>query len=145
MRKGGGIYLLNSNATLDNNTFTFNYALEGGAVYFSWLGSIKWAMDIEKNLFSHNVAQQYGGGIRYDVYRPTFLNNTFENNTAVYGPNIASYPIKIKQQNSDIENIILHDIGSGVTNNASVYFALYDHDEQIYVSNFPSLRCLIFP
>ena len=93
-------------------------------------------MSVQDSIFTHNIAQENGGGIKYDVYRPTLMNNTFDNNTAVYGPNIASYPIKIKEKDTSSEQIVVNNIGSGVTNNISVNFALYDHDGQIYVGSF---------
>jgi hypothetical protein len=138
MRTGGAIYFRNSNAGINNSTFEANTAVKGAAVYFSCLGNQKWELNVTDSRFvgepifylSHKIAQlnswialimslgntaiESGGAIEYDVYRPTFVNNYFENNTAVYGPNIASYPIKINVKGHEIEQIRLEDIGSGI-------------------------------
>ena len=53
--------------------------------------------NVSGNEFVQNQAAAYGGALFYDLYQPYGLeNNTFENNTAVYGNNIASYPFKLK-------------------------------------------------
>ena len=53
------------------------------------------------------------------------------NNSAGYGPNIASYPIKIKLRNSSSDNIQLTNVGSGVVYDETLEFALVDYDNQI--------------
>lgn len=37
-----------------------------------------------------------GGAIKYTWYRPTISNNILDGNSAPYGNDIASFPIKIK-------------------------------------------------
>ena len=55
----------------------------------------------------------------------------FENNTAQYGSNIASYPIKIALVDSQSDSIFLTDIASGQVYNSTLEFKLVDHDDQI--------------
>lgn len=90
-----------------------------------------------------NKATESGGAIKYDVFRPETTNNEFVNNSAVYGPNIASYPVKIKVKDSNEDQIILSNVGSGLETelnlgkiiyylcNNCIELALYDHDDQI--------------
>ena len=52
-------------------------------------------MSIENNNFSNNKALIEGGAIKWNDEIPMILNNYFFNNTAIYGANIASIPIRI--------------------------------------------------
>jgi hypothetical protein len=67
-----------------------------------------------------NKATESGGAIEYDIYRPEFVNNEFVNNSAIYGPNIASYPVKIKVKNSNEDQLILSNIGSGLATELNI-------------------------
>lgn len=69
--------------------------------------------------------------MRYDLYRPTFANNTYIGNSAQYGPNIASYAIKVIEQNSTTDSITLTGVGSGIQLDKSLVLQLVDHDNQI--------------
>ena len=60
-------------------------------------------------------------------------NNSYQNNSALYGPNIASYPVKIKQANSTQEDVFLDNVGSGVTYPQTLNLGLYDYDDQIMI------------
>jgi len=50
--------------------------------------------------FTNNFAVQRGGAYFYPKFRPVFDKVFFENNSAPYGPNIGSLPIKIYINNS---------------------------------------------
>ena len=130
-RYGGSLYLTNSNSTISNCSFTNNFAMYGGALYYSWLGSKLWSLSIQDSAFSNNSASEAGGAFFYDMYRPGLLNNIFYNNSASYGNNIASYPIKIKQKDSNHDQVVLNNIGSGISDNINFVFGLYDYDDQI--------------
>ena len=52
-------------------------------------------MNIFNNTFSSNKATIEGGAIKWNDEMPVFLNNKFVNNSAIYGENIASFPIRI--------------------------------------------------
>lgn len=129
--KGGAISISNSNLTIKNTNFTNNQAKKGGALYFSWTNQLKGFLNITNCVFSNNSASISGGSVQYDLYRPHFENNQFENNTAEYGPNIASYPIKIMLKDTDIDQVVLSDIGSGVEEIMELQLSLNDHDNQI--------------
>ena len=72
-----------------------------------------------------------GGAIYYNLYRPYMSQNMFENNTAQYGSNIASYPIKIVLVDNQSDGIILSDVASGQVYSPALRFKLVDHDDQI--------------
>ena len=52
-------------------------------------------LNITDNIFINNSAVLEGGAIKWNDEMPIISNNTFENNTAVYGDNIASFPLRI--------------------------------------------------
>ena len=131
IRQGGAILSVNSSMTINNMTFMNNTASEGGAVYYSCLEINPCIMNISDSSFINNVGITKGGAIRYDVYRPLMRQNIFENNTAQYGPNIASYPIQIKLTNSESDSISFDNVGSGIRSDIEFTLGLYDHDEQI--------------
>ena len=62
-------------------------------------------------------------------------NSIFTNNTAQYGPNIASYAVKITQENNPSSDITINDLGSGVKYNETLKLVVRDYDNQIMVLN----------
>lgn len=71
----------------------------------------------------------------YDFFRPEFSNNTFLSNTAEYGPNIASYPVKIVFQSDPNDEMELLNVKSGSVYNKTVRLALLDYDGQEITSD----------
>lgn len=92
----------------------------------------------------NNSAVDQGGAIYYDSFRPDFLNDTFSSNYAVYGPNIASYPVKIIVQNSSSDDITLSNVGSNIVYPEEVVLALVDYDRQ-EISNQNTTQIKITP
>jgi hypothetical protein len=133
LNKGGSIYTLNTNLSISDSNFINNKAVEGAAIYFSATGNDRCDLDVSNSNFTNNEASQSGGAIQYNVYRPSMQNNTFTNNTATYGPNIASYAIKIMKEGTAVDQINITNIGSGIEETLSLSLALYDHDDQIMV------------
>ena len=41
----------------------------------------------------NNVAMANGGAIYFDAFKPDIINCLFLNNSAIYGNDIASYPV----------------------------------------------------
>jgi len=54
----------------------------------------------------------------------------FKDNSAKYGPDIASYAIKVVEQNSSSDQVVLNNVGSGIRNDEFV-FQLVDHDNNV--------------
>lgn len=52
-------------------------------------------MEISSNIFQYNKAIKEGGAVKWSDEQPSFFNNSFENNSAVYGEDIASFPIRM--------------------------------------------------
>lgn len=125
---GGAAFLRNCQGNIENNLFQFNLAQEGGALYLEFNGSLI----ISSNKFYMNTGKKQGGSIYYSKKRPLFFENEFNNNSAEYGENIASYPIRIKSSENStyfmIKNVI-PESRSPIISNLS--FFLLDYDEQI--------------
>ena len=85
------------------------------------------------SVFIGNTAIRQGGALHYNYVRPSFRNNSYHNNSALYGPDIASYPVKIKLVNSSQDEIVLDNVGSGITYPQTLNLGLYDYDDQIMV------------
>ena len=83
--------------------------------------------------FIQNTAIRQGGALNYNYVRPTLSDNLYENNSALYGPNIASYPVKIKLVNSTQNDISLTNVGSGLAYDQILSLGMYDYDDQIMV------------
>ena len=88
-----------------------------------------------RNKFENNTGTQEGGAIYYNYNRPVLNNNTFTNNQALYGPNIASYPVKIVMRNDDIDYMSLTNVGSGIKYKNEIKLTLLDYDNQEMVLN----------
>ena len=59
----------------------------------------------------------------------------YQSNSAAYGPNIASYPVKIKLYSNMLESIVLDDVGSGIMYDQTLEFGLFDYDDQVMILN----------
>jgi len=55
----------------------------------------------------------------------------FINNSAAYGNDLASYPIKIKLSSNYSQDIHFSDIGSGITVDTPISLSLMDYDNQV--------------
>ena len=66
----------------------------------------------------------------YRFIRPIISNVTFQNNSASYGPNLASFPTNIKVNNSTSNKVVFDNIGSGQVYNSSLSMTLLDSDSQ---------------
>lgn len=90
---GGAISIKNSKTRIEDSIFKNNRAKNGGAIYFD---SSQNSINITNNTFDKNEAKFDGGAIKWTLIEPKILTNTFTNNTAYYGKNIASYPIRMR-------------------------------------------------
>ena len=82
-----------------------------------------------------NTAAKQGGSIYYTYVRPNLTNIEYVNNSAPYGHNIGSYPIKIVRYGNETSSMVINDIGSGIPYDSQVQFALVDADGQVMVLN----------
>jgi len=63
--------------------------------------------------------------------RPTMTNNQFYNNSAVYGDNVASYPVKIVDSTTNSNKIIISNAVSGLQYSESITVKIVDFEGQV--------------
>lgn len=120
---GGAVDTLNCQVTVDGSTFKNNSAPYAGGIALRCEEGTKCDYTIKNSMFEANHADTNGGAIYYDYYKPTFTNNTYTNNSAAYGPNIAAYPIKI-----EVFDIPAQDYVSGQEIKKEIKYKLVDPD-----------------
>ena len=81
--------------------------------------------------FSNNKAILKGGAYFYPRFWPLFSNVTFTNNTAQYGSNIASYPIKAMINSTLSNKVVLDNAASGQIYRSPFNVSLLDYDDQV--------------
>ncbi|CAI2365361.1 unnamed protein product [Moneuplotes crassus] len=131
---GGVISMINSKLKIVNTTFTNNSATEGGAIMFECTSTSSCQLKIAKSRFENNSATVQGGAISYNYNPPGIKDTLFLGNSAPYGNNYASYPVRIGYANSSIDDqIVIHNIASGITITLNLELALIDLDDQVMV------------
>jgi hypothetical protein len=126
-----GVHSRFSNISFFDCDFSNNSGETGGALYLECQQSKFWKTKIINSVFSNNTATNKGGAIYYDLYRPIMQNNTFANNSAPYGDDIASYPVKIVRLGTIDNKIIIGNVPSGLVYEDTLSLALMDQDNQI--------------
>ena len=89
----------------------------------------------------NNNAEIQGGAIYYNFKRPEMEDLTFSDNSAMYGPDIASYAVRIAEVDNTSQNITLSYLSSGMTlsesssssNHTQLELVLLDFDDQVMV------------
>ena len=141
---GGAIRLINSNIQSTRSQFIENTAKVGASISIEWDIASVCSNSFSNLEFANNSATQMGGGIYYNLNRPSLQNITYSNNSAMYGPDIASYAVKIVQRGTQDNKIYLDNIPSGLKYNQTLYFDLVDYDGQVMsLENATSVKVLI--
>jgi hypothetical protein len=90
-------------------------------------------LKIDHSSFISNNATTKGGAIYYNYRNPVLTNITFESNEAKYGPNLASYPVRIGSATDPNDPIRITNVGSGILIEPAINLALLDYDNQVMV------------
>jgi len=130
---GGAVEIFNSVVNITNSVFTNNTAVIGGAVNFDCNSLTMCDLSISNTTFEMNSAESKGGAIYYGYKPPTLTNLTKIGNSAPYGPDLASYPVKIRMFGEDSDDITLKNVGPGISNSEEIKLVLMDNDNQIMV------------
>jgi hypothetical protein len=89
--------------------------------------SIGCNFNVLSNNFNRNSAKLKGGAIYYDLYSPIGItSNNFTLNRALYGKDIASYPLKLKMNSLHSSAFDFFNIPSGFNFDGPLQFGLYD-------------------
>ena len=106
-KNGGALFIEDANVLINNSNFVNNEAQFGGAIYYK-TNDYESTLSIFQTIFSFNSAGFEGGAIKYTKKMPTFDQYVmFNNNSAFYGQNVASYPVRMTYkvlQQKDILN-----------------------------------------
>jgi hypothetical protein len=135
----GCIYADVKNVLIANSTFFNNSALSGsaGALQLDCLEKAPCNISVTSNNFSGNSAAKNGGAVYWTKQQPTFFNNSFSDNAAVYGPDVASFGVKMKSQDFDegkqskVSGDSYVNIASGQRLPQPIVIALVDHTGQV--------------
>ena len=139
---GGAIDLIDSSSVIKHNTFNNNVAQRGGAISVRWTNYNLCTNSISQSQFASNYAIIKGGAINYENRRPDMINNTYSNNNAVYGSNIASYPVKIVESSSLNTSTVIDSVSSGVALSSNLVFAIQDFENHTIPDSSYSIKVL---
>ncbi|CAI2367919.1 unnamed protein product [Moneuplotes crassus] len=132
---GGAISMFNSDLTVRNTTFSNNTADKAGAIAFECDSTDRCILVLENTTFSNNSASVQGGAIHYSLKRPDIVDSVFTGNSARYGDDLASYPVKVRIKEQPFSFMKFTNIGSGVSLSQPIELALFDFDNQIISLN----------
>lgn len=102
-------------------------------------------IEIKDSIFRNNLAQIEGGAIKFNAELPFLYNNTYENNNAQYGENIAAIPetiiFKVFEKNNagkiiydsskNLNKLFLSNITSGEEIPYIIELSILDRFEKI--------------
>ena len=114
-------------------------------MHISWGYSSHCFNEVKNSRFINGVGLFKGGAIVYSSYKPSLINNYFENNTAPFRPNIGNYVIRlmILSNNSLINIKDINNVSSGTQINNNITFAVVNNEGNIDDSdNKSSIRIL---
>ncbi|CDW79044.1 UNKNOWN [Stylonychia lemnae] len=104
--QGGAIVSHNSDLIIENSNFDQCQSKIGGSIAIMCAGMNACKSKIYTSSFSNNYAILEGGSIYFDSYVPQGLEtNTFTNNIAQYGDDIASFPVNINLISQTIQTV----------------------------------------
>ncbi|CAI2360244.1 unnamed protein product [Moneuplotes crassus] len=130
---GGAMLMQNSKATVVNSTFSHNVGVKGAAIAFECTSLTLCDLRLDRVNFTNQRASEQGGAINYNYRNPTITNCTFTDNSAQYGPDIASYSVKIRITQDIHSDMSLKDVGSGIGLDYPIKLSLLDFDNQTMI------------
>ncbi|CAG9318584.1 unnamed protein product [Blepharisma stoltei] len=157
-QNGGAIYSNEVSLSISSSDFTQNKAISkqdtedfgiGGGIRIGCPSTQACKFKLQMNTFTDNTAMHKGGAISWDDNLPEFANNSYTNNAAEYGGDIASYPVKLMQVNEMgaledynsrrlndfVSDINLTDIASGQSIKNKLVVALVDNMNKVIATD----------
>ena len=160
---GGAIYFDGIFVTMTDNVFRDNSANSGyysaleirrkglGGAAFSVCNSLPFCnFTYLRNSFINNSAENSGGGLYWASSYPILINNSMEMNSAIYGDDVASFPVRLAALTDDLniapylnestEPLVyeLNDVASGQEFGGKVRVALVDQYDNIVQNDYAS-------
>jgi hypothetical protein len=134
-----------SNLLVTDSVFSNNSATTGGAVWLEG-ASQPCNFTFERNEFSNNSATQSGGGLAWLDDEPLLVNNTFDSNRAVYGPEVAGYEVQlllIDANGNASQTVYMDNVASGQLITEAFETSLVDVYGQAISTNNNSVITLV--
>jgi hypothetical protein len=125
--EGGAVYIKNTGFVLSKSAFKHNRAASGGGIRLICSDGKNCSSSLSESEFASNSASLNGGSFYWQTHLPVLANLTFSNNSAVYGPDIASFPVALKHITSGRLLSNITGVASGQTITQPVHLALIDH------------------
>mmetsp|Transcript_33503 Transcript_33503/g.58684 ORF Transcript_33503/g.58684 Transcript_33503/m.58684 type:complete len:1193 (+) Transcript_33503:2-3580(+) len=100
-QQGGALYIAHAPLEIASSHFQNNTAQIGGCIVHLSTDE-KFSFELLYNEFISSSAS-IGGAVYWNGLVPVNSSNTFVDNTAVYGPNLASYGIRLARLNDKLE------------------------------------------
>ncbi|CAG9321999.1 unnamed protein product [Blepharisma stoltei] len=152
---GGAIFVDSISIDVKSSKFCNNTAINsysmlessndsgiGGAIKLGCSYSGECNFNVFSNDFVGNIADYEGGAVVWKEVMPDFKNNSFDDNEAEYGSNIASYPVTMKIMNTNW-NGGLDDLASGQPTTTPLIISLIDHLGSVVTADYSSVGELI--
>ncbi|OMJ89221.1 hypothetical protein SteCoe_8700 [Stentor coeruleus] len=141
---GGGIYAIDTNINIISCVFNENKAEkidaelegQGGALYFDYSNK-EYHAYVNYSSFNSNFAVRSGGAIQWYDYKPIVENCTFNNNSAFYGPDKASFACKLQVLESI--DLIETEFPPGQPISSPILIEIQDHYNQIVITDNSTL------
>ena len=137
---GGALDIIDSEVNLSNSKFEQSQAQSGAVISVKCTNYNFWNNQFASSSFVNNKAEVQGGAIYYNFRRPTMTSLGFDSYIAPYGPNVASYAIKIVEADSLSTIVIYENIPSGIKMGSTLSFMLLDYDNQKFPDNSNSIK-----
>ena len=123
--------IISSKISISNSIFINNQAVKGASLGIICTFLSQCDVSLKNITFNNNTASSMGGGIYYNLNRPSLTDCGFMNNSALHGPDIASYAVKIVKSGTQENKITLNDVASSLLYQNTLSFDLIDFDRQI--------------
>lgn len=122
---------------ITNSTFANNSAYLGdaGAIKLGCEAALSCEIAVSFCNFTGNSASANGGAIYWTRTLPILSNNRFADNTAAYGPNIASFPIRLEINEFPSKSRELKVFASGQESDGLLLVKLLDHQGQVVTTD----------
>lgn len=134
---GGALYLLQAQTIIEASMFVGNAAVTGGAVaHLCEVADCR--ITIVNSQFIYNTASA-GGGLYWSNQFPVINNTLFANNTAPFGPDIASVGVRLSKLNEDMSiSTQTQTEAAGQSFQSQLLFGLLDSYGQLVLSDSSS-------
>ena len=131
---GAAVYSQNSNTDVESSMFRNNVADQGAGIYMDCMDADLCTYTVMDTEFTNNTAHTMGAAMAFNFYSPSLSGNTFTDNTAPYGEEVASYAKKISLVSNLAEQYV-----SGQAVEQPIIFQLLDVNDNPILTDTDSV------